>query len=101
MNLFSITAQYRADLAVPGRSALVASGILAVAAALANIVLPDGRTLNPGHAIECAWFIMHEGRHRGEARLAAEVALAEFNGEAIPGMAITRAMQILTVMAHG
>ncbi len=31
----------------------------------------DGRTLNPGHAIECAWFIMHEGRHRGEARLVA------------------------------
>ena len=22
----------------------------------------DGRTLNPGHAIECAWFIMHEGQ---------------------------------------
>lgn len=29
----------------------------------------DGRTLNPGHAIECAWFVMHEGRLRGEARL--------------------------------
>ena len=29
----------------------------------------DGRTLNPGHAIECAWFIMHEGRHRGDKRL--------------------------------
>lgn len=26
----------------------------------------DGRLLNPGHAIECAWFIMHEGRLRGE-----------------------------------
>ncbi|MEZ6139439.1 MAG: AGE family epimerase/isomerase [Zavarzinella sp.] len=25
----------------------------------------DGRQLNPGHALECAWFIMHEGRHRG------------------------------------
>ena len=24
----------------------------------------DGRTLNPGHAIEAAWFIMDEGRHR-------------------------------------
>jgi N-acylglucosamine 2-epimerase len=23
----------------------------------------DGRTLNPGHAIECAWFLMREGRH--------------------------------------
>ena len=27
----------------------------------------DGRTLNPGHAIECAWFILHEGRLRGES----------------------------------
>ncbi len=24
----------------------------------------DGRLLNPGHAIECAWFMMHEGRLR-------------------------------------
>ena len=24
----------------------------------------DGRTLNPGHAIEAAWFILHEARHR-------------------------------------
>lgn len=24
----------------------------------------DGRTLNPGHAIECAWFILHEARIR-------------------------------------
>jgi len=45
--------------------------------ALMEVVAPDGsimdhhegRTLNPGHAIECAWFIMHEGRHRGDARL--------------------------------
>ncbi len=29
----------------------------------------DGRTLNPGHAIECAWFIMHEGRIRGKKKL--------------------------------
>ncbi len=29
----------------------------------------DGRTLNPGHAIECAWFIMHEGKLRGDQRL--------------------------------
>lgn len=29
----------------------------------------DGRTLNPGHAIEGAWFIMHEGRLRGDSRL--------------------------------
>ena len=25
----------------------------------------DGRTLNPGHAIEAAWFIMHEAKVRG------------------------------------
>ena len=24
----------------------------------------DGRTLNPGHAIEAAWFILHEAKHR-------------------------------------
>jgi len=24
----------------------------------------DGRTLNPGHAIECAWFILHEAQYR-------------------------------------
>lgn len=29
----------------------------------------DGRTLNPGHAIEGAWFIMAEGRHRGDRQL--------------------------------
>jgi N-acylglucosamine 2-epimerase len=29
----------------------------------------EGRTLNPGHAIECAWFIMHEGSLRRDARL--------------------------------
>jgi N-acylglucosamine 2-epimerase len=28
----------------------------------------DGRTLNPGHAIEAAWFIMHEGNLRGDAK---------------------------------
>ncbi|MFM7102375.1 MAG: AGE family epimerase/isomerase, partial [Verrucomicrobiota bacterium] len=27
----------------------------------------DGRTLNPGHALECAWFILHEARRRGRA----------------------------------
>ena len=30
---------------------------------------PEGRTLNPGHAIECAWFILHEGQLRGDRRL--------------------------------
>ncbi|HEY4416506.1 MAG TPA: AGE family epimerase/isomerase [Verrucomicrobiae bacterium] len=29
----------------------------------------DGRTLNPGHAMEGAWFIMHEGKLRGDRRL--------------------------------
>ena len=29
----------------------------------------DGRTLNPGHAIEAAWFVMQEGRHRGDSQL--------------------------------
>ena len=29
----------------------------------------DGRTLNPGHAIEAAWFVLHEARHRGDDRL--------------------------------
>ncbi len=29
----------------------------------------DGRLLNPGHAIECAWFVMHEGKLRNDQRL--------------------------------
>ncbi len=29
----------------------------------------EGRLLNPGHAIEGAWFIMQEGRHRGDQNL--------------------------------
>ena len=29
----------------------------------------DGRTLNPGHAIEGAWFIMAEGQHRNDESL--------------------------------
>ncbi len=29
----------------------------------------DGRTLNPGHALEGAWFILREGRHRGDPGL--------------------------------
>jgi N-acylglucosamine 2-epimerase len=45
--------------------------------ALMEVVAPDGgvidhfdgRTLNPGHAIEAAWFIMHEGKLRGDGRL--------------------------------
>ncbi|KAA5540532.1 N-acylglucosamine 2-epimerase [Roseiconus nitratireducens] len=29
----------------------------------------DGRLLNPGHAIECSWFLMQEGQHRGDRDL--------------------------------
>jgi N-acylglucosamine 2-epimerase len=29
----------------------------------------DGRMLNPGHAIEGAWFILEEGRYRGDERM--------------------------------
>lgn len=29
----------------------------------------EGRTLNPGHALECAWFVMHEGALRGDKGL--------------------------------
>jgi N-acylglucosamine 2-epimerase len=29
----------------------------------------DGRLLNPGHALECAWFLMQEGRWRGDGEL--------------------------------
>ncbi len=29
----------------------------------------DGRILNPGHAIEAAWFVMHEGRVRHDSSL--------------------------------
>jgi N-acylglucosamine 2-epimerase len=47
--------------------------------ALMEIVAPDGavidhldgRTLNPGHAIECAWFILREGALRSDRRLIA------------------------------
>lgn len=45
--------------------------------ALMETVAPDGavldhhaeRTLNPGHALECGWFILREGRRRGDRRL--------------------------------
>jgi N-acylglucosamine 2-epimerase len=48
-------------------------------AALMEVVAPDGaivdhldgRLLNPGHAIECAWFILREGRLRQDQRLIA------------------------------
>jgi N-acylglucosamine 2-epimerase len=31
--------------------------------------LPEGRCVNPGHAIETAWFIMEEGRHQNDPKL--------------------------------
>lgn len=30
---------------------------------------PEGRTVNPGHAIETSWFLMHEARHRGDSQI--------------------------------
>jgi N-acylglucosamine 2-epimerase len=30
---------------------------------------PEGRTINPGHAIETSWFIMEEARRRGDSDL--------------------------------
>ena len=29
----------------------------------------EGRQLNPGHAIECAWFVLHEAKHRNDPKL--------------------------------
>ena len=33
--------------------------------------LPEGRQLNPGHAIEAGWFLQHWARRRGDAELSA------------------------------
>lgn len=30
---------------------------------------PEGRVVNPGHAIESAWFIMREGKHRNDKQI--------------------------------
>ena len=30
---------------------------------------PEGRTVNPGHAIETSWFLLEEARHRGDQDL--------------------------------
>ena len=30
---------------------------------------PEGRCINPGHAIETSWFMMHEARHRSDPSL--------------------------------
>jgi len=31
--------------------------------------IPDGRCVNPGHAIETAWFLLSEGKHRNDRTL--------------------------------
>ncbi len=35
-----------------------------------RIDAPEGRVMNPGHAIECAWFILEAAQRRGDAQLA-------------------------------
>jgi N-acylglucosamine 2-epimerase len=35
---------------------------------------PQGRCINPGHSIETSWFLIHEGLHRNDKRIA-DVAL--------------------------
>ncbi len=46
-------------------------GVLLETAGLDGALLDhfDGRMINPGHAIEAAWFILREGRLRGDARM--------------------------------
>jgi N-acylglucosamine 2-epimerase len=58
-------AEIERDFLKPGREALME----VVAPDGSVIDHLDGRTLNPGHAIECAWFIMHEGALRRDQRL--------------------------------
>ncbi len=60
-------AEIERDFLKPGERALME----AVAPDGAMLDHLDGRLLNPGHAIECAWFIMHEGRLRRDRRLIA------------------------------
>lgn len=40
----------------------------------------DGRTLNPGHAIECAWFVLHEAKLRGRDPRLLRLGLAILDG---------------------
>lgn len=35
---------------------------------------PQGRLINPGHGFESAWFVMHQGRRRGQSALIRRVA---------------------------
>lgn len=56
--------------------------------ALMEVVAPDGaiidhfagRQLNPGHAIEAAWFILHEAKHRGGDRELTNLGCAILDG---------------------
>jgi len=43
----------------------------------------EGRTLNPGHGIECAWFLLHEARFRSGA---ARESLLKLGLEILDGM---------------
>jgi N-acylglucosamine 2-epimerase len=61
----SFIAEIRADFFKPDLGALMEC----VAPDGSVVDHLDGRTLNPGHAIECAWFILREGRHRGDRAL--------------------------------
>jgi len=40
----------------------------------------DGRTLNPDPALECAWFILHEAKHRGNDPRLLRLGLAIVDG---------------------
>lgn len=40
----------------------------------------DGRTLNPGHALECAWFILHEAKLRNRDRSLLRLGLGILDG---------------------
>ena len=54
-------AEIEADFFHPSRNCLLE--VVTVDGAVVDHF--DGRTLNPGHAIEAAWFILHEARLRG------------------------------------
>ena len=57
--------EIRRDFLKPGLGALM-EGVAPDGSVIDHL---DGRLLNPGHAIECAWFILHEARVRGDGDL--------------------------------
>lgn len=57
--------EVRRDFLKPGEQALMEN----VAADGSLVDAAEGRLLNPGHAIECAWFILREGRLRNDAAM--------------------------------